>query len=98
MKSTPAYPICKNYYVSKTFNQNQIWLSALATYIINIILMSYVEHIIKGICCVNQVLEKQLIGISLFICVYLNTIVLPMLLNASFIEYGEDSMLNKMFS
>lgn len=97
IKNSLSYKICQNYFVSKTTSDLFYYLSALITYVINCLFIGVSDWLVKAICCTDQITERQIIGILCFLCLYFNTVIVSILVNSSFIEYGENSIINGIF-
>ena len=87
MEATP-YPLCQNYLISSFFDNNFQWIASLVVFVTNYIFFLSPDFLSGLIGHENYTNERNATSFILFLGIFGNSVLLPILVHANFQEYG----------
>lgn len=82
------YPLCKNYLVSSFFDRNFQWIASLVVFLTNYIFFLSADSLSGIIGHQNYTSERNATSFILFLSIFANSVLLPILVHSNFQEYG----------
>lgn len=98
LMSHGGQPICRQYLVSSFITNYYGILTSTSNFIINLAIMLFAETLIFAIGLHYKTTERVLVNVVLFVCLILNSMLLPLMLQANFSADYPDSLLDHLFS
>lgn len=98
LMSYGSQPICRQYLLSTLITNYYGILTSLSNFVINVIIMLFAESLIFAIGLHHKNTERVVVNVVLFFCLILNSMVLPLLLQANFSTDYPDSLVDHLFS
>ena len=88
--------ICHQYILSQQFSEWYFWIVSILIIIYNYLFFTLTRPILSQVGFHLRTQEERLISMTVTICLIIDSIVLPLLIGASFIEYPDSKLLNKV--
>lgn len=88
--------ICHQYILSQQFSEWYFWIVSILIIIYNYLFFTLTRPILSQVGFHLRTQEERLISMTVTICLIIDSIVLPLLIGASFIEYPDWKLLNQV--
>lgn len=94
--TTQESQICRAYIISKQFSSWYYWIVSIFIILYNYLFFTLTKPILSKVGFHLRTQEQRLISLTVSVCLFIDSIVLPLLIGANFIEYPDSKFLNSV--